>query len=83
MLELFQWDEATFLSKTEGTPMRRAGHERWIRNIAVALGNAPFDMSIITALIEKLNTPSALINEHTKWALAQQYLKQAITLEHL
>lgn len=83
LLELFNWDEATFLSKTEGSPMRRAGHERWVRNIAVALGNAPFDMKIVNALNAKLDDPSALIQEHVKWALAQQYLKQALALENL
>lgn len=71
LLELFAWDEATFLSKTEGTPIRRAGHERWLRNIAVALGNAPFNENIVSALNEKLSTDSELIKEHVHWALTQ------------
>ena len=72
LLELFSWDENTFLSKTEGTPIRRAGHERWLRNIAVALGNAPSDPEIQQALQARLSFDSELVQEHIHWALAQQ-----------
>jgi len=80
LLELFDWDEATFLSKTEGTPMRRSGHELWMRNIAVALGNALRDdeleksvaADIVSALENKLSMDSDLVKEHVMWALAQQ-----------
>ena len=75
-MELFAWDEATFLSKTEGTPIRRAGHERWLRNIAVALGNAPYNKKIISALNEKLNIESELVKEHLHWAITQQIQKE-------
>jgi epoxyqueuosine reductase len=78
LLDLFAWDEATFLSKTEGTPIRRAGHERWIRNIAVALGNAPFSDDVMNALTEKLAMPSMLIQEHVNWAIEQQTDKQLL-----
>ena len=74
LLELFNWDEKTFLSKTEGTAIRRIGYERWIRNIAVSLGNAVTNKAIITALKEKLNNEehhSAIIKEHIEWALKQ------------
>lgn len=76
LLELFAWNEETFLSKTEGTPIRRAGHERWLRNIAVALGNAPFSDVIQRALEAKLGMDSELVKEHVQWALTQQIEKQ-------
>ena len=77
LLELFNWDEKTFLSKTEGTAIRRIGHERWLRNIAVALGNIAGEntnnanTNIITALKEKLYSSSELVKEHIEWALQQ------------
>ena len=71
LIELFQWDEATFLAKTEGSAIRRLGHERWLRNIAVALGNAPASASVIQALKQRLNHPSCLVQEHVQWALSQ------------
>eukprot|EP00914_Ancora_sagittata_P009901 GHVO01018832.1.p1 GENE.GHVO01018832.1~~GHVO01018832.1.p1 ORF type:complete len:361 (+),score=6.86 GHVO01018832.1:285-1367(+) len=71
LLELFAWDEQTFLSKTEGTPIRRAGHERWLRNIAVALGNAPHSNELIEALNERKTHASELVQEHVDWALKQ------------
>ena len=71
LIELFAWDEATFLAKTEGTPIRRAGHERWLRNIAVGLGNAPSDPHIISALTSRLSFDSELVKEHVQWALQE------------
>ncbi len=75
LLELFNWDEETFLSNTEGSAIRRIGHERWLRNCAVALGNAPYDESILSNL-QKRDTDSALVREHVAWALAQQTKKR-------
>jgi epoxyqueuosine reductase len=72
LLVLFAWDEAEFLRRTEGSAIRRLGHERWLRNIAVALGNAPHSPLIVTALQSRLRHPSALVREHITWALAQQ-----------
>jgi epoxyqueuosine reductase len=80
LIELFNWDEETFLAKTEGTPIRRAGHERWLRNIAVSLGNALAKTNtnniqyenIINALNSRLDFDSALVHEHVVWALNQQ-----------
>ena len=72
LIELFAWDEAEFLRRTEGSAIRRIGHERWLRNVAVALGNAPRSPAIIAALRERLNHPSALVREHVAWALAEQ-----------
>jgi len=70
---LFAWDEATFLRRTEGGPIRRIGHVRWLRNIAVALGNAlrAGDASAGAALATRREHPDALVREHVAWALAQ------------
>lgn len=75
LLDLFAWDETYFLSKLEGSPIRRIGFQSWQRNIAVALGNAPFDVNIVTALEEKLESASAMVSEHINWAIAQQKSK--------
>lgn len=72
LLDLFSWDEETFLTKTEGTAIRRIGHERWLRNIAVALGNIEkTNEKIISALKDKLNHHSNTVKEHVEWALQQ------------
>ncbi|HSW71075.1 MAG TPA: tRNA epoxyqueuosine(34) reductase QueG, partial [Gammaproteobacteria bacterium] len=73
LIELFAWSEEEFLTKTEGSAIRRIGYECWLRNIAVALGNAPKDDAIIHALQQKLSHPSELVREHVEWALAQHY----------
>ncbi len=72
LLELFSWDEKTFLRKTEGSAIRRIGHESWLRNIAIALGNAVYDENIVQALQARLPQVSALVQEHIEWALKQQ-----------
>jgi epoxyqueuosine reductase len=72
LLELFFWDEAYFLENLQGSPIRRIGFQSWQRNIAVALGNAPFDTNIVNALEQKLVTASAIVAEHIVWALTQQ-----------
>ncbi len=72
LLELFSWDEAKFLARTEGSAIRRIGHERWLRNLAVALGNAPADSAIQAALASRMDHPSALVREHLQWALSRQ-----------
>jgi len=77
LAELFAWDEATFLRLTEGGPMRRIGHERWLRNVAVALGNALRSADagqarlLRAALCSRAGDASALVREHVAWALAQ------------
>jgi len=76
LLTLFSWDEATFLAKTEGSPIRRIGFQCWQRNISIALGNADFSPRNIEALTEKLTHAEAMVAEHIEWALAQQALKQ-------
>ncbi len=70
-IEGFQWTEEEFLSKTEGSAIRRIGYERWLRNIAVALGNANTTPELINVLIARLNDPSNLVIEHVLWALTQ------------
>ena len=69
LLEVFAWDEQTFLSKTEGSAIRRIGYQRWLRNVAVALGNAPFSVQIIEALTRYCGHHSDLVREHVQWAL--------------
>jgi epoxyqueuosine reductase len=72
LLALFSWDEAAFLQKTEGSALRRLGHERWLRNIAIALGNAPPSELVMMALQDRLRHPSELVREHVLWAIQQQ-----------
>ncbi len=72
LVELFGWSEEEFLRKTEGSAIRRIGHERWLRNIAVALGNAPPSPTVREALARQQEHPSALVREHVAWALQRQ-----------
>jgi epoxyqueuosine reductase len=74
LVDLFGWSEAEFLSRTEGSPIRRIGHERWLRNIAVALGNAlrqSAEQPIRGALEARAHDSSALVRSHVAWALMQ------------
>lgn len=71
LVDLFNWSEETFLKKTAGSAIRRIGYEAWLRNIAVALGNAQPTPEIIQALSNRLDYPSDLVQEHIKWALAR------------
>ena len=71
LVDLFAWDEAEFLEKTSGSAIRRIGHERWLRNIAIALGNAPTHPKLIAALHARAEHTSAVVREHVRWALAQ------------
>ena len=71
LIELFSWNEADFLDRTAGSAIRRIGYERWLRNIAVALGNAPTSPEVLEALRSRAQHPSALVREHVEWALAQ------------
>ena len=68
---LFRWTEEEFLARTEGSPLRRAGYERWLRNLAIGLGNAPTSIPVVTALELRREHPSALVREHVEWALAR------------
>jgi len=71
LTELFAWDEATWLAKTEGMALRRATYVGWLRNVAVALGNAPTSPEVIAALRLRAAHPSELVREHVAWALEQ------------
>jgi epoxyqueuosine reductase len=75
MIDLFAWDEEAFNRRLEGSPIRRIGHERWLRNLAVGLGNAAAvrrgDAAIVAALQARADHPSALVREHVAWALHQ------------
>ena len=71
LVDLFAWNEETFLKKTEGSAIRRIGHERWLRNIAVALGNAATTPEVVAALKSRQHGSSEMIKEHVTWALAQ------------
>jgi epoxyqueuosine reductase len=66
---LLGWEETEFLRRTEGSPIRRIGHERWLRNVAVALGNGAATPAALAALRAWLTHPSALVREHVQWAL--------------
>jgi epoxyqueuosine reductase len=85
LITLFGWSEQEFLHYTEGSPIRRIGHERWLRNIAVALGNARraladvsadsaqrlvLDAELLAALSQRAQHPSDLVREHVAWAMA-------------
>ncbi len=72
LLELFSWTEAEFLQRTEGSAIRRIGFNCWLRNIAVALGNAPSNPIIIASLQSHLSYPDEMVQEHVLWALQQQ-----------
>ncbi|MFD2176543.1 tRNA epoxyqueuosine(34) reductase QueG [Veronia pacifica] len=72
---LFSWSEEEFLKKTEGSPIRRIGHEKWRRNIAVAMGNAPYDPTILDLLTDSKGS-SAMLDEHISWAIEQQISKR-------
>ena len=71
LLTLFLWSEKEFLKYTEGSAIRRIGYQQWIRNLAVALGNAPASPEIINALRQRMADTSALVQQHIQWALEQ------------
>ena len=71
LVTLFGWSEAEFLARTEGSAIRRIGHVRWLRNIAVALGNADPDPTNIAALKARVEHPDPIVREHVAWALRQ------------
>ncbi len=72
LLELFTWSESEFNQRTEGSAIRRVSYDQWLRNLAVALGNAPPSTVVLEALESRLNTASPLVAEHITWAIEQQ-----------
>jgi epoxyqueuosine reductase len=79
LAELMLWEEQDFLDRTEGSPLRRIGHERWLRNLAVALGNAPTSDAVLDALRRRREHPSALVRDHVAWALARHGVSKSPT----
>jgi epoxyqueuosine reductase len=75
LLTLFKWTESEFLSKTEGSPIRRIGYQRWLRNLAVGLGNADGSEEILSYLEQTADKTSLLVKEHIDWAIQQQRQK--------
>ena len=75
LIELFNWSEEKFLSQTEGSAIRRIGYKRWLRNISIALGNAPTSEKIVLALNKRksefIKQDNATLLEHINWALEQ------------
>ena len=71
LVELFSWTEDQFSERLQGSPIRRIGHEKWLRNIAVALGNAETSAEILQALKSRENHASSVVREHVAWALNQ------------
>jgi epoxyqueuosine reductase len=74
---LFAWSETEFLARTEGSAIRRIGYERWLRNLAVALGNAPSSPEVLAALEARRADASALVREHVEWALQEHARREA------
>ena len=71
LVQLFAWSESEWHDKTEGSALRRAGYEGWLRNVAVALGNAATDAAVVGALRSRSEHPSELVREHVHWALGR------------
>jgi epoxyqueuosine reductase len=76
LLRLFNWSETEFLTATEGSAIRRTGYQNWQRNIAIALGNAPYRQDIVDALAARLPGSSTVLAEHISWALEEQAGRQ-------
>ncbi|MFA5938649.1 MAG: tRNA epoxyqueuosine(34) reductase QueG [Sinimarinibacterium sp.] len=71
LVDLFAWTEDEWLRRTEGMALRRTGYARWLRNLAVALGNAPTADDVVAALQARIEYPDDIVREHVRWALAQ------------
>jgi len=71
LVDLFAWTAAEFDARMRGSAIRRIGHERWLRNLAVGLGNAPSSPQVVAALRSRADDPSPLVREHVAWALAR------------
>lgn len=82
LLYLFSWDEKTFLTKTEGSAIRRIGYDCWQRNIAVALGNGSANTEVINLLEKQRKVSSDLVKEHIDWAIKQLKSRQLKSITH-
>jgi epoxyqueuosine reductase len=79
LLELFNWSETEFLARTEGTALRRINYDQWQRNLAVALGNGPYDAASTAALSSRRGSATPLVADHIDWAIAQLAAKEPIS----
>jgi len=77
LVTLFSWSEADFNVRMQGSPIRRIGYWNWLRNIAIALGNAPYSEEVVSALSTRASTDNAVLREHVEWALNELILKQS------
>ena len=82
LVDLFAWTEEEFMQRTEGSAIRRLGHERWLRNIAVGLGNAPTTVAVVAALESRRGNGSGLVREHVEWALGRHTVPPVESLDH-
>jgi epoxyqueuosine reductase len=80
LTELFAWSESDFNTRMEGSAIRRIGFERWLRNLAVGLGNASYSEEIVEALSSRCDDASPLVREHVAWALSEQEKKRVTVL---
>lgn len=78
LTRLFAWTDEEFDTRMQGSPIRRIGHERWLRNIAIALGNATTSPEVIAALQSRLDHSSPLVKEHVAWAISQHVDKREL-----
>ena len=76
LVQLFGWSEQDFDERLRGSPIRRIGYERWLRNLAVGLGNAPTSPAVLAALRARADHPSALVREHVQWAMSRHETRQ-------
>jgi epoxyqueuosine reductase len=81
LITLFDWTKDEFERRMEGSAIRRIGYSRWLRNLAVGLGNADYDTAIVASLAARREDPSPLVREHVGWALAQQEQKREAAAE--
>lgn len=72
LVDLFLWSEEDYLNHTQGSAIRRIGYERWLRNLAVGLGNAPKSDAVVAVLEQRRDYPSEMVQEHIEWAIKQQ-----------
>lgn len=71
LVDCFEWSEAEFQQRMAGSAIYRIGYAQWLRNVAVALGNAPTSLRVLQALRQRQDYPDAMVREHVEWALAQ------------
>jgi epoxyqueuosine reductase len=83
LVALFAWTEAEFLERTRGSAIRRIGYESWLRNLAVALGNAPDSVEVCAALESRANDASPVVREHVAWAIAKHRRGSTESTDHL